>query len=435
MDERRSIPVEPDAEAVSSPGRGTALWKQVVASVIVLIGAAAIWYALRPGDLQQVLVGAGISVPAIQPDAQVQTQPAPAANPGTGGPGPGNFPGAGRGGAGRVAVVVTATVASATINDRLMAIGEGTAFRSATVTSSSGGTLVSFAVAPGDVVDANDEIGRLDSEAEQIAFDRASLAAKDAGDALARADELRQSNAISNVQLSAAQLAADQAALELRTAELALSRRTIRSPIAGTVGLLQVTPGNSVSAQTTVTTVEDSSEILVNFWVPERYASAIATGMAVTAIAVALPGQTFAGEVNAVDNRIDPASRTLQVQAKLPNPDGRIRPGMSFEVTMSFPGETFPAVNPLSIQWSADGAYVWQFADGKVTRALVQIVERNSGGVLVTGDIEAGDQVVTQGVLQLQEGQSVRLLDEPGPGGNQRRNGQAQQEQPGNAGG
>jgi hypothetical protein len=85
-------------------------------------------------------------------------------------------------------------------------------------------------------------------------------------------------------------------------------------------------------------------------------------------------------------------------------------------------------VDPLSIQWSAEGAYVWKYADGKVNRALVQIVERNSGGVLVTGDIAAGDQVVTQGVLQLQPGASVRLLDEltaggapgGGPGGGQR---------------
>jgi RND family efflux transporter MFP subunit len=116
--------------------------------------------------------------------------------------------------------------------------------------------------------------------------------------------------------------------------------------------------------------------------------------------------------VSAVDNRIDPESRTLQVQATLPNGDGTIRPGMSFSVSMSFPGQTFAAVDPLSIQWSNEGAYVWKVTDGKVGKGMVEIVQRNSDGVLVNGDVKPGDMVVTQGVLQLQDGLAVRLLDE-----------------------
>ena len=74
--------------------------------------------------------------------------------------------------------------------------------------------------------------------------------------------------------------------------------------------------------------------------------------MPVTADSAALPGKTFNGTITAVDNKIDPDSRTLQVQATLPNADGVIKSGMSFSVDMTFPGETFPAVDPLSIQWS-----------------------------------------------------------------------------------
>jgi RND family efflux transporter MFP subunit len=193
---------------------------------------------------------------------------------------------------------------------------------------------------------------------------------------------------------------------------MALNQRTIRTPVAGTVGLIQVLPGNLVNAQTVVTTVEDSSEILINFWVPERYASQIKLGTPVTAGSVALPGEVFEGTVSAVDNRIDPASRTLQVQATLPNETGAIRPGMSFSVGMTFVGQTFPAVDPLSIQWSNEGAYVWKVIDDKVDRAMVEIVQRNSDGVLVQGEVAPGDMVVTQGVLQLSPGLAVRLLDE-----------------------
>jgi hypothetical protein len=86
---------------------------------------------------------------------------------------------------------------------------------------------------------------------------------------------------------------------------------------------------------------------------------------------------------------------------------------MSFSVDMSFPGETFTSVDPLSIQWSNTGAYVWKVVDNKATKGMVSIIQRNSDGVLVDGDVKIGDAVVTQGVLQLTDGASVRLLDAP----------------------
>jgi multidrug efflux pump subunit AcrA (membrane-fusion protein) len=85
---------------------------------------------------------------------------------------------------------------------------------------------------------------------------------------------------------------------------------------------------------------------------------------------------------------------------------------MSFSVTMAFAGQTFAAVDPLSIQWSNEGAYVWKVTDDKVNRAMVEIVQRNSDGVLVQGDVAKGDMVVTQGVLQLSPGLAVRLLED-----------------------
>ena len=79
---------------------------------------------------------------------------------------------------------------------------------------------------------------------------------------------------------------------------------------------------------------------------------------------------------------------------------------------MTFAGQSFAAVDPLSIQWSNEGAYVWKVTGDKVDRAMVDIVQRNSDGVLVQGEVAPGDMVVTQGVLQLSPGLTVRLLDE-----------------------
>ena len=390
--------------------RGTPLWKQVLLSLLVLGAAFGGWYWFYPGA-PQMLARAGIVLPIAPPAATTAEAPA-ARGPGGAGPG-GGPPGGGRGGFARATpVVVVQPVGVATINDRLSAVGEGTAARSVSVVTPVAGTLTELAVAPGEVVTAGTLVAQLDSESEQVALDRAQLALREAESALTRAQELRNANAVSVVQLSAAQLAADQARLEVRNAELALERRAIRSPIAGTVGLIQVSAGNLVAAQTVVTTVEDNATIRLDFWVPERYAGAIEIGQPLAVTSVALPGQSFAGVVRAIDNRIDTTSRTLQVQASIDNANRRIRPGMSLSVMLDFPGDTYAMVDPLSLQWSAEGAYVWTYADGVVNRASVEIVERNSNGVLVTGDISAGQQVVTEGVLQLQPGASVRLLDD-----------------------
>lgn len=385
--------------------RGAPLWQQLVLSVVAIIVALGVFGLVFP-SANDFLAGYGVRLPLLT--ASADSAPAaggrPAAAGGQGRPG---------GGAGaRASVVAVATVVSTKINDQLSAIGEGIAVHSVTIMAPSAGTLRDIVARPGDKVVADAPLAHLDADTQQIAFDRARLAAEDADAALSRAQTLAKSNALSETQLRAAELAAQNAKLEQRNAQLALDQRTIATPIAGTVGLIQVSPGNQLSSQAVVTTVEDTSEILVNFWVPERYAAQIAVGAPVVANSVALPGHSFAGTVDAVDNRIDPASRTLQVQARLPNEDGTIRPGMSFSVALTFPGEVFTAVDPLSVQWSNDGAYVWKVVDGKVTRGMVEIIQRSSDGVLVKGDVKEGDQVVTQGVLQLNEGASVRLVDD-----------------------
>lgn len=330
-------------------------------------------------------------------------------------------------------VVVTAPVVLATINDKLTAIGEGAAAHSVTVISPATGTLAGLEVQPGQEVAAGAVIGRLDADAEQIAYDRAKLTFDDARASLERTNALAGANNATTVQVSAAQLAFSTADLALKNAELELRKRTISTPIAGTVGLFQVNPGNTMTAQTVVTTIEDTSHIRVSFWVPERYAGAISVGMLVTASAVALPGQTIDGQVSAVDNRIDPTSRTLQVEAQIANDNGRLKPGMSFSVSMSFPGETFPSVDPLSVQWSSQGAYLWRYVDKKVERVPVQIIQRNSDGILVKADLKEGDQVVTQGVQQLTAGATVRLLDEVAEGGANQRGESKAEAKPGSA--
>src|SRR5690606_39853585 len=128
--------------------------------------------------------------------------------------------------------------------------GEGTPARSVTVMAASAGTLAEVLVRPGQQVEAGTVIARFDAAAEQIEYDRAKLAAMDAAASLERTTGLASSNVVAGTALAAAELANANAQLALRNAELALERRTITSPIAGSIGLIRVTPGNYVGAQT-----------------------------------------------------------------------------------------------------------------------------------------------------------------------------------------
>ncbi|MFP4405103.1 MAG: efflux RND transporter periplasmic adaptor subunit, partial [Rhodosalinus sp.] len=93
------------------------------------------------------------------------------------------------------------------------------------------------------------------------------------------------------------------------------------------------------------------------------------------------------------------------------NDDNRLRAGMAFAVTLRFPGETMAAVDPLAVQWAAEGSYVWAVRDGAVQRVAVTIRQRDAGRVLVEGELAPGEPVVTEGVQNLRPGAEVRMAE------------------------
>jgi RND family efflux transporter MFP subunit len=203
--------------------------------------------------------------------------------------------------------------------------------------------------------------------------------------------------------------------------ELALEHRVVRAPFDGWVGILGVDVGDQVGTTTEITTLDDRSHILVDFRVPERFVSQVRVGDPVSAQPLGRPELALTGEVVTLDTRISPDTRTLRIQASLDNAQDRLRAGMAFAISMRFPGEVFPAVDPLSIQWSADGAYVWTDEGGAAAQVPVRIVQRNNDAVLVEGDLVPGARIVTQGVQMLREGKPFRFEGDPAPaprGGN-----------------
>lgn len=374
------------------------VWKQLVLTVILLVVAAALWVRFYPG------AGSYLAAWGVADYVPFSVAGAPA-----GGAGGKPQRGGGRGGA--QGSVVTTPVLEITINDRLSAIGTSTALQSVAVTPFTSGRMTAVLVSSGAVVKKGDVIARLDADAETIAVERAQNALKDAEARLDRMKALQKTNTATAVQVTDAELARENARLELAEAQLALARRSIETPIGGTVGILPITAGNYVTSQSVIATIDDRSEILVDFWVPERFASAVKVGAPITATSVARPGEAFEGVISAVDNRIDIDSRTLQVRARFPNKDDKLRAGMSFQVSMTFPGDDYPAVDPLAVQWGADGAFVWAVKDGKGQRVPIDIIQRNTDSVLVKAPLTTSDEVVTEGIHLVRQGAELNIAE------------------------
>jgi len=368
-----------------------AFWKQLLISAVVVVAAVALWVRFFPGAADTLsrlgLDWMPVATATAKPDGE---QPRNAARQNSTRP-----------------IVVAEPVANATINDRLYAIGTGRAVNSVTVTPSASGRLTEVLVTSGKTVAAGDVVARLDSDAEQIAVDRSRIALADARAKQDRMSALRSSNTVTAVQVNDAEIAVRNAELALRDAELALQRRSVVAPIAGVVGIIPVSAGSYVTAQTEIATIDDRSQILVDYWVPERFAGMVRVGDELEASSIARPGEQFHGTVSATDNRIDAASRTLHVQAAIRNPDDTLRAGMSFRVAMRFPGDTYPAVNPLAVQWGTDGAFVWAVIEGAARRTPVRIIQRNTDSVLVDAPLEPGTQVVIEGVHLVREGARI----------------------------
>jgi RND family efflux transporter MFP subunit len=399
------------------------IWKQLALGLVIMIAGLAAWVRFVP-TAGPMLISAGLPsgvialvAPATGAGRQGRSGEGQGANGGQGTRGEG----AQRAAAGnQTPLVVTEPTGTALVNDRLNAIGNGEAILSVAVTPLSTGNLSQVLVKSGDRIEQGQVIAKLDSDEQKLAVAQARVLLDAARDKVER--NRRLGNAVSIATLREAEFAEQAAEIALKTAELDLTRRDIVSPSKGIVGIITVNPGDYVTTATAIAVVDDRSQILVDFWVPERFANSIRVGQEVSAVAVAQVTRQLNGAIHAIDNRIDQASRTLRVRARLDNPDDTLRAGMSFSVNVRFPGDSYPTVNPLAVQWSADGSYVWRVADSKAQRVPVTIIQRNSDKVLVDGKLSNGDMVATEGVQRLRDGGSVKVANAPpvAPGSGQK---------------
>lgn len=314
--------------------------------------------------------------------------------------------------------VVVARAGSRSNDIYVDAIATARAKRFVTLYPEVSGEVIEFDKHAGDTVQAGEVILKLDSKDAELAVELARVRVQEAELALARARQLMERNVNSAAKVQDARTVLERTRIELRQAEEALAKRTLRAPFDGVLGIPKVEKGDRVTSATPIITVDDRSELVVEIEVPEEYLTHVSTGQSVKAQTPSFPGRPFLGTVERIDSRVMPASRTVMVRAALPNPRDLLRPGMSFAVELTIPGEEFATVPELALQWGKGESFVWRVgADNTAKRVVVRSVKRLNRVILVDGAVRKGDLVVVEGVQRLRAGRKVSYsLPDPAPG-------------------
>ena len=228
---------------------------------------------------------------------------------------------------------------------------------------------------------------------------------------LRRTEDLASKNFVSSSAQDQAASSVQVAEARLKLAEARLAKMHIVAPFDGVVGIRNVSIGDYVRDGADLINVEDIRTLKVDFRLPERYFTQLATGLPVEVSADALPGRRYAGSIDAINPRVEASGRSLEVRAKLTNTDGQLRPGMFARVqvllgdrpnALMVPEE---AVVPLG-----EDFFVYTVSDGKAKRVKVKLGVRREAQVELLEGVSAGDQVVTAGIRVQRDGQPVRVL-------------------------
>ena len=306
-------------------------------------------------------------------------------------------------------------------NDALIEVtGSGLALRSATLRPAVAGEVQSVAFRAGQRVRAGQVLLRLDDRNQRLAVDAAANQLEAARRLLARYDEIAGSGAVPESLIDTSRTAVTTAEIALDQARATLADRVLLAPFAGVTGLAEIEPGDRVSTDTVVTTLDDRSALRVAFAVPEVHIARLAVGQEVGLKHSAYPGRNFTGSIKQIDSRIDTETRTVRIEAQVPNGDDVLRAGMSFQLNLLLNGALEQAVPELALQWGREGAFIWMLREedaGKTAHQVpVQVLRRVQGQVLLrpadaaAQPLRTGELVVVEGVQRLRQGAAVSIL-------------------------
>jgi membrane fusion protein, multidrug efflux system len=307
----------------------------------------------------------------------------------------------------------------------LKAIGTVTALQGVVVSADLPGIVDRIEFDSGGAVSEGSVLVRLDTRQEQAQLAAAEAARDLAGLNFNRLQGLADQSAISRVDYDRA--AADQKQAEAKVEEIRaiIARKTICAPFSGILGIRQVNLGQYLSGGEAIVSLQKFDPIYVEFALPQQFIGKVHPGSPIRVESDALGNAGFSGQVTALNSIVDEATRNIQIQATLANPQGRLRPGMFVQTVISLGAG--PSVIPLpapAISYAPYGDSVFILADIKgtdgqtfrgVQQRFVKLGPARGDQIAVLSGLKPGEEVVTSGVFKLRSGTAVLVNNKVRP--------------------
>lgn len=308
--------------------------------------------------------------------------------------------------------VVAAVVQKEIFSDRLEAIGTLYANESINVTAKTQGIIRSLDFDDGQTVKQGEQIAAIDAGEQDAALNVELANLEQQRKELERTMGLAKDSHVSQARVDEQVAALKKAEANVSAARVRSGDRRIIAPFSGIVGTRRISIGALVSPGTVVTTLDDISQVKLDFSIPETFISSLQPGLDIEAGASAYPGEIFKGKVMSVDSRVDPVTRAVGVRAVVDNTDLRLRPGMLMIVELIKDKRESLIVPEAALLPENDQQYVFTVGpDSVVTRLKVIIGRRRAGSVEVLDGLREGDLVVKEGLQDLRAGSKVVVLN------------------------
>jgi multidrug efflux system membrane fusion protein len=341
---------------------------------------------------------------------------------------------------GRAIPVVTAPVEQKSVTTSINAIGTVEPISTVLVTSRIDSQVMQVHVADGQTVQAGDLLFTLDDKPAKaaVALAQANLD-KDIADRDQTAADVERDRplvktgavsqqafdlAMAASKRTAASVAADQANLD--QAQLTLSYTLVKAPITGRLGVVSVTAGNLVKANTTnsnansgavtsLVTITQMTPIRIAFTVPERNLDAVREAVTsptppqVDAFDADGKRRIASGRLTFIDSGVDTRSGTIPLKATFDNAAFALWPGQFVRASLQLGKQDDAITVPtVALQAGQDGAFVFVARPDGTAEVRPVTVTRTVGDVAVVAQgLKPGEKVVTEGQLRLMQGSKI----------------------------
>ncbi len=311
------------------------------------------------------------------------------------------------------ATVAAATAQQATWGKTLDAVGTIKAARGVELSTEERGEITAITVQSGDRVAAGALLLTLNDKVEQASRERQIANLELAKLLFERDAQLVKQKSIPQTQYDRSKADLDSAIAQLAETEARLENKRLFAPFAGTVGIIHVRVGDYVEPGTTITTLQDLTELEVDFTVPARHFPQLRQGQKMQVRVNAFPERTFPATLQAIDAQVDAGTRNLLLRATLDDSEGLL-PGMFAQLTLDLDERAEVVTVPeTAVAYSIRGNIIYVIEEAETGLAVQpRVVETGAvqeGQIAVLDGLQAGERVVTVGQNKLYRGAPVTV--------------------------